>query len=145
MAHAPYEIAVRSRNAALPFCKYSHVAAKAWPACRGGNNTARFDEDVEKALMHRLKPYSLRSRDDDAPHTWCDLPSLEDAYAIAKALGATVEKLLTGKNASDFPEGINMIAEKSLSAEPDDIRMINAILGIDREPYILSCSFNDWF
>ena len=73
------------------------------------------------------------------------LPSLEDAYAIAKALGATVEKLLTGKNASDFPEGINIIAEKSLSAELDDIRMINAILGIDREPYILSYPFNDWF
>ena len=69
------------------------------------------------------------------------LPALEDAYTISTAIGATIEKLLTGANASDYPECVNIIAEKALSATADDIRFIHTILGIDDNIYTLYGDF----
>ncbi len=69
------------------------------------------------------------------------LPALADAYMISTAIGASIEKLLTGMNVSDFPESINEIAEKSLDATDDDLRFIHTILGINDNIYTLHGDF----
>ena len=70
------------------------------------------------------------------------LPALPDAYMISTAVGATIEKLISGMNTSDFPENINAIAERSLQADDDDIRFIRTILGIDDSIYTLYGDFH---
>lgn len=70
------------------------------------------------------------------------LPTLSDAYAISTAVGATIEKLISGMNTSDFPENINAIAERTLHADDDDIRFIRTILGIDDSIYTLYGDFH---
>ena len=69
------------------------------------------------------------------------LPALADAYMISTAIGTTIEKLLTGINTSDFPASINAIAERTLTANADDIRFINTILGLDDNIFTLHSDF----
>ena len=69
------------------------------------------------------------------------LPALTDAYAISIAIGVTIEKLLTGLDTSDFPEDITAIAEKSLDADSDDLRLIRTILGLNSNLYTLHGDF----
>ena len=62
------------------------------------------------------------------------LPKLEDAYALAKELGVTLEFLLTGEKEKDaYPERIQRIIDKCMSAGETDLEIVERVLRIDSE------------
>lgn len=62
------------------------------------------------------------------------LPKLEDAYALAKELGVTLEFLLTGEKKKDaYPERIQRIIDKCMSAGETDLEIVERVLRIDSE------------
>lgn len=61
------------------------------------------------------------------------MPGISEAYALAKALGTSIEFLLTGNDTSEFPPRILAIAKRCMDAEEDDLRLIEKVLNIKKE------------
>lgn len=61
------------------------------------------------------------------------LPRADECLVLAKALGTSVEFLVTGKERDSFPPRIQTIAIRCLSASEEDLALIERVLRIEAE------------
>lgn len=60
------------------------------------------------------------------------LPSLDDAFKIAKVLGVSLEYLLTGNQIdAKYPPRIERIIERCMNADNEDLSLVERVLRID--------------
>lgn len=63
------------------------------------------------------------------------LPRADECYAIAKALGTSVEYLLTGEvEQGIYPQRIEIIINRCMVASEEDLSLVERVLRIESEP-----------
>lgn len=66
--------------------------------------------------------------------TDCRIPKADDLLALASGLNTTIEFLLTGEKKKDaYPERIQRIIDKCMSAGETDLEIVERVLRIDSE------------
>lgn len=65
------------------------------------------------------------------------MPKVEDIFLLSRAMGKSMEFLVTGKLRQNYPPHIEAIANRCMAVSPEDIRIVERILRIPHDQEVV--------